>query len=1227
MPELVAEGPTIPVQLMNELDRGKVAFFCGAGVSAGPGSGLPGFKELVEHVYSANRMEPDSVERVALDLDEPDPAKRLPQFDKALGLLERSGRLGAEELRGTVIKRLSQRSTGRLAVHEALITLSRRERGVCLITTNFDNRFVEAGLEEKFVDSAPRLPVPKPHDWSSLVHLHGRIMSNEDGSNLVLTAADFGRAYLTEQWAARFVIELFREFTVVFVGYSVGDPVMGYMVDALAGERAKGARFATAFAFANHDGTSDGQERARDGWLAKNVEPILYSDRNHHELLRETLIEWARIRSDPFGARSQIAIKEMSKLPSGPDDPAVERVVWALQDPVAAKALADEPPIEEESEFAKVEKWLELFAEKGLLRSAAADVNANGGGEDFTVVGLVDSGFQVVSPNTMDMTRVHLARWLARHMHVPQVLAWVLRAGGHVHPVLRQEMRRRLSDREGNLPSRLRLLWTVLVDLEPRDPWRMLWTSEHYRTADSELERRCIEDEAIRCLAPRLSVQPGPGSRLAFRQYFEGKAEQIPPINACGHLRLVSGDDDTWHQVKELFEDSGVLVRHVERLSDYLEQALALGEASDEVYEDSYLYRPSIAEHDQNRDHDSWTHLIDLTRDGYFALAAVDRKRADNLLNRWVLSGRSLFGRLALHALTENPKANISLARKLLVAGRKPGVWEFDLRREVLRFLRIAGQRIPRSVRVEIVRTIHSGPRAKTRMRREAYARVVRHEKALRLRKLAESGARLDKRSKSLAEEVSEGGREERDEFARWHGEGRWVSDAEFAPKALLEGSVTDAVGLFEFEEIGRDAFRGFVSVQPVKAASALRRLARLKKWPASAWQGFLWGLDVPRERPAVKRRMRYYVAQLLADAPDELFANVGTAVAGFVKELAEECEIDQEQELMALWRKAWRGIGENGSDVIGLDNPLTDALNHAAGKLAEAALIRLWKYEPVAGAGLPAAVQHYFDSIGGDPGGQLGRVMLATRLHQLFAIDPDWASEHLIARLDPGCWEVAGPLWSAYSWSPSVGPDLLRAFKEPFLEVLSGDRDMGRSRGKLTGLFMTICLEAPNELAADEIGRVVAGMSEHALKTVVTSLSNRLRGSEDERARIWREKISPWLQEYWPRRADKNTAETSMAMLQLLVECGDAFPDAAAWSLRYLRPVEGHGLHALGRNPLGGRYPVAMLDVLDQVCVDNVLPVHQRHTLRELLDQLEEAKPALRGDRRFHRLYRLATR
>ena len=266
-----------------------------------------------------------------------------------------------------------------------------------------------------------------------------------------------------------------------------------------------------------------------------------------------------------------------------------------------------------------------------------------------------------------------------------------------------------------------------------------------------------------------------------------------------------------------------------------------------------------------------------------------------------------------------------------------------------------------------------------------------------------------------------------------------------------------------------------------------------------------------------------------------------------------------------------------------------------------------------------------YFDSIGADPAGQLGRVMLATRLHPLFAIDPEWAREQLVARLSRTRSGEAATLWAAYGWSPRVGPNLLRAFKEPFLEVLCDSTTVGRTERKLTGLFMAICLDLPSELTAQEIHRVVDSMSEDALETTLDSLKNRLRGEGEERARIWHEKAYPWLQTYWPRSAARNTAGTSLAMLRLLAECGDAFPDAVAWSLLYLRPLIGHGLFGLGRNEHVAQHPDSMLDILDRVVVEEDLPVHQRSPLLEILNQLGVAKPALRQDTRFHRLYRIA--
>ena len=1229
MPELVSNGPRIPVSVMNEIDSGDVVFFCGAGVSMGQGTELPSFAELVKYIYDENGMVPDAVEGEALDLAEPNENRRRPSFDKALGLLERPNRLGPQALRRTVIERLSKPPSGELSVHKALIKLSRTEEGVRLITTNFDNRFVQAEPGIPVVDTAPKLPVPKRHSWASQVHLHGRIVPGEDGSNLVLSAADFGRAYLTERWAARFVTELFREFTVIFVGYSVSDPVMGYLVDALAAERAKGARIAKAYAFADHDGSPEGVERARDGWLAKNVEPILYDSLDSRRLLAKTLIEWAQIRSDPFQARSQIVLNGITKMPAGPNDPMVERMVWALQDPVAVEVLAYNPPIEDEDDFPKIEKWLEMFTQRGLLQCAAANTGA--GDQAPAFVRLVDSGFESRNPNNLDMTRKHLAFWISRHLHVPQVLAWVLRSGGHMHPELRSWVHAELSDPSRHIAPKLRLLWTVVSNQEPEDTEKFLFSPHNYKRAGSEAERRCIENDAIESIAPRLIAVPGPTQRLEFERYVEGKNRPIRPIDACGHLKLTVSDENSRDQVEKILENEGVLSRHAETLTGYLEQALALAGEDDEVYPDSSLYRPSIAEHDQNQRHEEegLNHLINLVRDGYLTLAKSDRARGANLLNRWALSKQPLLRRLALHALTENPESDIRLAKKLLASGRRPGVWDVEARREVLRFLRRAGSRLPRSLRAEIVRSIHAGPKTKPRKPPPGYDEMIRREQALRLHKLAFSGAQLNKKARNLASEYqppAQGEPIERDEFTVWSDRGRWIGEEEFAPDDLLDGKVDDVASALENERIGEEEFRGLAARKPVKAASALRRLTTDDKWPPMYWRQLLWTIaDLPG-RPTPNAKLQKYIACMLAGAPDDFVARVGSAAAEFVKGLANACGTNREEELEGLWTKAWNaGVKAEPVAIVDSNEPITDALNHPAGKLADAAVSRLLKYEPRDGDGLPAPVRPYFDAIADNPGGHLGRVMLATRLPYLFAIDRDWTETRLIPLLTPGASTEAANLWHAYGWSRTIGPDLLQAIKEPFLEVLRGGEVSARTGHNLTTIFMALCLEAPNELTEEEVGSVVDAMSEEDLETILECLAQRLAGEPAEQAQVWREKVSPWLERYWPRAVARNTAATSTGILNMLAVCGCAFSEAAAWSLNYLQPTA-EGLFRLHGSKQPGRHPKMALQILDKVVGNDGVPPQHRNTLRAILDEMLDAMSGLRTDARFQKLYRLAT-
>ncbi|MDP0588346.1 MAG: SIR2 family protein [Candidatus Endonucleobacter bathymodioli] len=311
--QFITDGPDIPDELLQAHEEGRVVFFCGAGISYP--AGLQGFKWLVEKIYEGVGTVRNGIEEAAF---------KRGQFDVTLNLLEQSLPGGSIAVRRELEKVLKPklRRKGATATHAALLKLARsREDALRLVTTNFDCLFREAAkrtkTKQKFqTHTAPMLPIPQNKLWDGLVYLHGWLPKKPSDMNLkelVLTSADFGKAYLTEGWAARFVSELFRNYSVCFVGYSINDPVMRYMMDALARTHSE----PTHHVYAMGGYPPEKEEEARIEWKAKGVIPILYEDKDYHSLLHETLKEWAKIYSR--GVQGKVGIvKELAcKMSSG----------------------------------------------------------------------------------------------------------------------------------------------------------------------------------------------------------------------------------------------------------------------------------------------------------------------------------------------------------------------------------------------------------------------------------------------------------------------------------------------------------------------------------------------------------------------------------------------------------------------------------------------------------------------------------------------------------------------------------------------------------------------------------------------------------------------------------------------------------------------------------------------------------------------------------------------
>ncbi|WP_208532386.1 SIR2 family protein, partial [Pseudomonas aeruginosa] len=302
--QFVRQGPDIPERLLQAHEDGRVVFFCGAGISYP--ARLPGFAGLVAKVYKALAATPNAVQQAAIKVE---------QFDTAIGLLEADIVGGRETVRRTLAGILTPdlSAPNATATHEALLTLSKCRNGhTRLITTNFDRLFEEVIAVKSLPIKqfqAPLLPVPK-NRWDGLVYLHGLLGTTPTANELdrlVVSSGDFGLAYLTERWAARFVSELLRNYTVCFVGYSINDPVLRYMMDALAADRLLGESPPEMFAFGSF---SKGKEEERSNeWRAKNVTPILYREHNRHAYLHKTLRAWAETYRDGVRGKERIVVE------------------------------------------------------------------------------------------------------------------------------------------------------------------------------------------------------------------------------------------------------------------------------------------------------------------------------------------------------------------------------------------------------------------------------------------------------------------------------------------------------------------------------------------------------------------------------------------------------------------------------------------------------------------------------------------------------------------------------------------------------------------------------------------------------------------------------------------------------------------------------------------------------------------------------------------------------
>jgi SIR2-like domain len=1257
--QFVANGPDIPESLLRAHEEGRVVFFCGAGISRV--AGLPDFKGLVDETYRRLNTQLLPLEQDVYARD---------QYDATLELLERRYPGQRRAVRTSLAQILQPNTRGKAALntHIALLQLARRRDGALrLVTTNFDRMFELAAKRMKKPFSAyaaPLLPIPKSIRWNGLVYLHG-VLSKEavlDGLDcLVLSSGDFGRAYLTEAWAARFVTELFRNYVVCFVGYSINDTVLRYMMNALAADRTLGEVAPQAYAFGD---CQPGNERAKTiEWEAKGIAPILYevpTGTRDHSSLHASLKVWAETYRDGVLGRERVVGEYALAAPTAStrQDDFVGRMLWAIshESGLPAKRFAEFNPVPSLD-------WLESFTDLryrhgdligfGVPPHSAVDEKLT-----FSLIRrpapyqrapwmMLTSGGAAVS--AWDAVQFQIAHWLVRHLDDPALVIWIAQQGGQLHErmiwliehqlaeIARLERSGDMSELDkirANAPNAIpgplmRTLWRLLLSGRVRAPWRDM---DLYRWKD-----RVKRDGLTPSLRFELRELLAPTLKLTKPYYWRvGEEGETAPtrIKQLVDVEVVLAAD---FARALLVEESGAgwrdflpfLLDDLQRLlHDALDLLGEVGEA-DERHDRSYWDLPSIIPHRQNRGFREWTVLIELLRDSWLAKRTLEPKTATDIARAWFALPYATFKRLALFAASHEASVPPRVWADWLLGDDARWLWSIETRRETMRLLVLQAQRLPSEQRSALEAAILMGPPRsmfvdgidavewKSLVDRSIWSHLIKLRQGTN-----ELGAAASKALLSLSTVHPNwiASKDDRDEFSHWSS---GTGDPDFEESRDIEHPPRrrDALAAWLKESppknrpMYEDTWREFCRSDVCRAIIGLRDLSHEGDWPTQRWDEAMsaWGEE------SIVSRTWQFVAPLLKDMPDEVFSSIAHSLTWWMeyasRSIAHHVDI--------FLQLSHRVLAQANTQGVDIDQAVTQAINHPVGHVTQG-LINVWfNSAPNDNELLPADIKPLFTQLCNTDVDQYrhGRVLLASQLIALFRVDRSWTESTLLPLFDWTRSTVeAVAVWQGFLLSPRLYQPLLFALKAPFLATACHYNSLGENRRQFAAFLTHAALLPAEGYSVDDLRSAIHALPQEGLDEVAAALARALGSSEEQREEYWTHRVRPFLFEIWPKSRELASDRIVESLARLSIAAGREFPEALTATVDWLHAVENPGriVHPLFESGLIARYPGDALRLLGSVIADDSWPPSE---LRQCLNAIVAAAPEMIDDQEFKRL------
>ena len=1153
---MIIAGIDFPISVLRALRNDRLVIFAGAGVSMGEPACLPDFRTLANGIASGTTYEQGTSERE----------------DQFLGRLHANGihvhaRAGQE---------LSRRDAEPTVLHRNLLRIFARPMSARVVTTNFDLLF-EQTADELFgpqvqVFTAPALPVG--NRFNGIVHVHGSLGNQAE---MVLTDADFGRAYLTEGWARRFLVDLFHSYTVLFVGYSHSDTVMNYLARALPAQTER---------FVLTPSATD------QGWNILGLTPIEYPTTDGHQALYAGVDGLANLMSrGTLDWKRQVA--EMARASPPVDLELADVLRDALTDPVRTRfftSTADHPA------------WIRWLETNGYLDN------------------LFGGSFEALSERDLE-----LAKWLSDHYvhRYPHELFHLLsRHRLAVHPQWWYALGRTIGF-ETTLHMEVQHLrrWvSLLLQTVPPGPFvgpiKFILPSLARKCADHNLV-----DELLNIFVTMTSCRLEVSSLLPFMDEPQVDAEwSLYPT-----LEIAYGESELrefWRSIlKPRMEDvvEPILAITVDRMAHSRRVFSAWDSASGRGDYISYG-RSAIESHEQNSDSDAVDVLIDITRDCLEYLALERPLVCAQWCERLLREGSLILRRLVLHALVL--RVDLTADEKASWLLTNIDLTDIGCQHETFRSMRTLYPLTNPETRQLILNTVEAIASQEPGTVDEEL--TVAYEKLDWLHWLHGSDPSCEsaKRSlESLWEQYPEFQPSEHPDFLV-----HTTTVQQTAPETPLNVDellyrtprecVDDLLSFHVVTPFGRDR-RGLVLAVERAAVENFDWgldladiLIGTGNWDADIWPPLM--LAWARELDAHRRRQvlaRLGIGELQQKHPRSIAELLRALVKDGGRPYGTELLLEANDLSITLWDSLDRaGSAPENDDWV------SQALFHPAGILTEFWLHGLALYQAHEDHSEEVRENLYlgFVKILRDHtrAGMLARTVLSARLGFMLVTNEPWAKENLLPMYESPDERELQAVWHGLVFG-SLNPEVAETLTDASLNVVLHIDDLFPTNDDVRERFVSFYADMVTyfvEKPLDSwIPRFFGVGKANDVHRFAWSLGRNVSAAEEETQREWWDR---WLKRYWENRLQGVPApliSTEVeAMLGWLPYFSALYPEAVELATRMGPASLEHSslISSLGDGDLWSKYPQDTLKLLVYIEGCNP-PEWVRHDIGDLVNKL----------------------